>query len=50
MYKLNRWKKTPGILQSFISGTLLIGRPSIHFAASAIPISTLKSCSGIYED
>ncbi|MCY7384532.1 MAG: hypothetical protein LH628_18505 [Microcoleus sp. CAN_BIN18] len=47
MYKLNRWKKTPGILQ-VISGTLLIGLPSIPLAASATPLSTLKSCPGIY--
>lgn len=48
MNKLNRWKKTPGILQSFISGTLLIGLPVIPLAASATPLATLKSCPGIY--
>ncbi|MEG3938113.1 MULTISPECIES: hypothetical protein [unclassified Microcoleus] len=48
MNKLNRWEKTPGILQKFISGTLLIGLPIIPLAASATPLSTLKSCPGIY--
>lgn len=47
MYKLNRWKKTPKILQ-IICGSLLIGLPSIPLAASATPLSTLKSCPGIY--
>jgi hypothetical protein len=47
MYKLNRWKKKPGILQ-IISGTVLIGLPTIPIVASATPYPALNSCPGIY--
>lgn len=47
MYQLNRWKKTPGILQ-IISGSLLIALPTVPLVASAAPAPTLNSCSRIY--
>lgn len=45
--KLNPLTKKPGIVQ-IISGTLLIGLPSIPLVASATPDSTLNPCPGIY--
>ncbi|MBE9093317.1 hypothetical protein [Tychonema sp. LEGE 07203] len=47
MYQLNRWKKTPGILQ-LISGSLLIALPTAPLVASAAPVPRLNSCPGIY--
>ncbi len=47
MYKRNRWKTKPGILQ-IISGTVLIGLPTIPIVASATPYPALNSCPGIY--
>lgn len=41
MYKLNRLTKKPGILQ-IISGTLLIGLPTIPLVASATPYPALN--------
>ncbi|MEP6515244.1 hypothetical protein [Microcoleus vaginatus] len=50
MYQLNRWKKTPGILQ-IISGSLLIALPTVPLVASAAPAPTLNSCPRIsYEE
>ncbi|MGB7892894.1 MAG: hypothetical protein WCF82_13470 [Microcoleus sp.] len=47
MYELNRWKKTPGILQ-IISGSLLIALPTVPLVASAAPDPTLNPCPRIY--
>ncbi|MEG3976448.1 hypothetical protein QT970_17765 [Microcoleus sp. herbarium8] len=47
MYQLNRWKKTPGIIQ-IISGSLLIALPTAPLVASAAPAPTLNSCPRIY--
>lgn len=47
MYQLNRWKKTPGIVQ-IISGSLLIALPTAPLVASAAPAPTLNSCPRIY--
>ncbi|WP_373534789.1 hypothetical protein [Microcoleus sp.] len=47
MYQLNRWKKTPGILQ-IITGSLLIALPTVPLVASAAPAPTLNSCPRIY--
>ncbi|GET41557.1 hypothetical protein [Microseira wollei] len=47
MYKLNRLTPKPGILK-IISGTLLIGLPTIPIVASATPYTTLSPCPGIY--
>ncbi|HAZ46953.1 MAG TPA: hypothetical protein DDW76_23475 [Cyanobacteria bacterium UBA11369] len=47
MYKINRWKTKPGILQ-IISGTVLIGLPTIPIVASATPYPALNSCPSIY--
>ncbi|NJR24249.1 MAG: hypothetical protein HC786_19885 [Richelia sp. CSU_2_1] len=47
MYKPNRLKKQPGILQ-IISGSLLIGLPSIPIVASATPDRALNPCPRIF--